>query len=61
MFEKMSLLIQKKFGPQTYIYNIFMDTNTDHFTLLALRVQGNKMANETEMACAGKFHLIVSH
>ena len=29
-----------------YIY-IYMDTNTDHFTPLALRVQGNKMKRTT--------------
>ena len=28
------------FGSQTYIH-IYMDTNTDHFTPLALRVWGN--------------------
>ena len=32
------------FGPQTYIYiyYIYEDTNTDHFTLLTLRVRGNE-------------------
>ena len=28
------------FGPQTYIY--YMDTNTDHFNPLTLRVRGKK-------------------
>ena len=43
MFEKVSRslkTIQTLFGPLTYLY-IYMDTNTDHFTLLALRVRGN--------------------
>ena len=43
MFEKVSQLLKYDsnfFGPQTY-----MDTNTDHFTPLALRVQGNECLN----------------
>ena len=44
MFEKVTRSLKYDsnfFRPQTYIYiYIYMDTMVDHFTLLALRVQG---------------------